>query len=318
MKVSGFTFLRNASSLGYPFIQSIQSILPLVDEYVISLGPCTDDTREKLLALDDPRIRIIDTHWKEAIRGDGGVRGFTYGQQKSTALFNCSGDWAFYLEGDEVVHEEDLEEIRAAMLRYQNDDRVESLVFDYLHFYGNTRTLSWSPRWYRRAPRIIKTSIPVWAPKGLFFIVLQSHKRGRYPRAAHSGARIFHYGYVRTEEEYRRKEQETEVFWKADPTALGHKVDISYDEIDARSLRKYLGTHPAVIDGFFPEAEDIFQAQKDHSLTSRERRHRLALRLERWFGFEINHNHFSWARADSGRRAVHRIELDPPLVSRRR
>ena len=37
MKVSGFTFLRNAQKLGYPFAQSIRSILPIVDEFVIAL-----------------------------------------------------------------------------------------------------------------------------------------------------------------------------------------------------------------------------------------------------------------------------------------
>ena len=34
MKISGFTFLRNGQRLGYPFVASIRSILPLVDEFV--------------------------------------------------------------------------------------------------------------------------------------------------------------------------------------------------------------------------------------------------------------------------------------------
>jgi hypothetical protein len=44
MKVSGFTFLRNGQRLGCPFAAPIRSILPLVNEFVIALGPCDDDT----------------------------------------------------------------------------------------------------------------------------------------------------------------------------------------------------------------------------------------------------------------------------------
>ncbi|MGH7953853.1 MAG: glycosyltransferase, partial [Limisphaerales bacterium] len=40
MKVSGFTFLRNGQKFGYPFVESIRSILPIVDEFVVALGPC--------------------------------------------------------------------------------------------------------------------------------------------------------------------------------------------------------------------------------------------------------------------------------------
>ena len=38
MKVSGFTFIKNAEMLGYPFIESIQSVLPIVDEFIIAVG----------------------------------------------------------------------------------------------------------------------------------------------------------------------------------------------------------------------------------------------------------------------------------------
>ena len=102
MKVSGFTFFRNGQKLGYPFIASIRSILPLVDEFVIALGPCDDETEKMVREIGDPKIRIIPTQWNERIRPDYSVKGFVYGQQKTIALSNCTGDWAFYLEADEV------------------------------------------------------------------------------------------------------------------------------------------------------------------------------------------------------------------------
>ena len=44
MKVSAFTFIKNGQILGYPFLQSIQSILPIVDEFIINVGESVDET----------------------------------------------------------------------------------------------------------------------------------------------------------------------------------------------------------------------------------------------------------------------------------
>ena len=107
MKVSGFTFLRHAVMNGYPFEESIRSLLPLVDEFVIAVGDGQDDTLARVEAIGDAKIRIIPTQWNEAMQD----RGFVYGQQKMIAQYNCSGDWAFYLEADEVLHENELESI---------------------------------------------------------------------------------------------------------------------------------------------------------------------------------------------------------------
>ena len=91
MKISAFTFLRNAARLRFPFVESIRSALPLVDEFIIALGPCDDDTEEQLRAIGDPKIRIIPTTWNENLDGRWKVKGFIYGQQKSIALFICPG-----------------------------------------------------------------------------------------------------------------------------------------------------------------------------------------------------------------------------------
>src|SRR5512135_1257393 len=117
MKVSGFTFLRNGQKLGYPFVASIRSVLPIVDEFVVALGPSEDETEKLVRQIGESKIRIVPTQWNEHIRSDYSVKGYVYGQQKSIALFNCTGDWAFYLEGDEVVHENDLSRIKDSMER---------------------------------------------------------------------------------------------------------------------------------------------------------------------------------------------------------
>lgn len=286
MTVSGFTFLRNPIKLGYPFTASIRSILPIVDEFVVALGPCEDGTEAALRGIGDPKIRIIPTRWNERIRSDYSVKGFVYGQQKSVALFNCTGDWAFYLEADEVVHEDDLPRIQSAMKTHLDNEKVEALAFDYLHFYGNANTYAWSPRWYRTEARIIRNTIPAWGPEGLFFVVLEKHKKGRYPRAAHTGARIYHYGWVRSEQEMNLKFQAVEKYWSS------RAVTVNYADVDPQTLRAFSGTHPKVVQDWLPRAQGLFQADPNHKLTRREKKHRMMLKLEKWFGVRFNKKHY--------------------------
>ncbi len=291
MKVSGFTFLRNGQKLGYPFIESIRSVLPIVDEFIIALGPCDDDTEKMLRGIGDAKIKIIPTQWNERIRPDYSVKGFVYGQQKSIALFNCTGDWAFYLEADEVVHENDLPKIRAAMEKYLNDERVEALAFDYLHFYGNANTLAWSPGWYRSEVRIIRNTIPAWSSEALFFNIVVGHKKSRYPRAAHTGANIFHYGWVRSEAEMNLKATSVRKFWN---NRAETKVD--YSQIDSQALKLFLGAHPKVIQDWLPKADGIFRPDPNYQLTSRDKKHRRMLWLEKTFGLRFNKKHYRLIR----------------------
>ncbi len=304
MKVSGFTFVRNGERFGYPFVESIRSILPIVDEFVVALGPSEDRSEELLRGIGDPKIKIIPTQWNDAVKPNATVKGYAYGQQKSTALFSCTGDWAFYLEGDEIVHENDLPVIRGAMERYLDDPEVESLVFDYLHFYGNKNTVAWSPRWYRSAPRIIRNSIPVWAPKGLFFLVMKDHKSGRYPKAAHCGATIYHYGWVRPEDQMRLKNQSIVKHWR------GRLVEVDYRDIDPQSLRPFTGTHPAVIQDWLPPADGLYTANPGYTLTRRDLKHRWMMKLEALTGTDLTKKHYRLVRPRPPRQPV---ATPPPM-----
>jgi glycosyltransferase involved in cell wall biosynthesis len=291
MKVSGFTFLRNGQRLGYPFVASIRSLLPLVDEFVIALGPCSDDTEKMVREVGDSKIRILHTQWNERLQPDYSVKGFVYGQQKSIALFNCTGDWAFYLEADEVLHEHELPKIRAAMEKYLDDARVEALAFDYLHFYGNQNTIAWSPGWYRSEVRILRNTIPAWSSEALFFNVVASHKKSRYPRAVHTGATIYHYGWVRSEAQMNLKSASVQKYWDASTPR-----PMDYSKIDAAVLQPFAGTHPKIIQGWLPAADRVFEADPNHRLTAREKKHRLMLKLEKIIGPRFNKKHYQLVR----------------------
>ena len=283
MKVSGFTFIRNGSLLGYPFVESIRSALPICDEFIVAVGDSEDDTLAKIKAIKSNKIRIIQTQWNEKMQD----RGFVYAQQKMIAQYNCTGDWAFYLEGDEVLHEDDLPTIRAAMEKHLDNPEVEALAFDYLHFFGSPDWLAVSPGWYRQECRIIRNTIRSWAPDGLYFVVMDQNKKGRYPRAALVGAPIYHYGHVRSIEAMREKNQRVGKYWKHD-----HPLFNGY-QIDPQALKVFTGNHPTIVKSWLKnDAEKDFKPNLNHEVTKREKKHRWVMKLERQFGWELNKKHF--------------------------
>jgi hypothetical protein len=285
--VSGFTFLRNGVALGFPFEASLRSLLPLVDELVVAVGRGEDDTRERVLAIGDPKLRLIDTVWNERMS----ERGFVYAQQKMIAQYACTGDWAFYLEGDEVLHEDERGAIRAAVQRHHADARVEALAFDYLHFYGSPHWLAVSPAWYRRECRLVRNTIRTYAPDGQYWVVMDHRRHGRLPRAALANAHVYHYGHVRRAERMQAKLDQVSRYWSHGAPR------VRYGDIDPQALRPYAGGHPAVVAPWLAsEAEPGFAPDPGYRPTARELRHRWAMRLERWLGVDLSHQHFRLVR----------------------
>jgi hypothetical protein len=282
MKVSAFTFIKNGQILGYPFIQSIKSILSIVDEFIINIGESEDETLNMIRSIKDKKIRIIQSKWNDEMQD----RGYVYGQQKMIAQFNCTGDWAFYIEGDEVYHEEDLEKIKNSMELHLNDSNVEALVFNFKHFYGNANSVLNSPGWYRSESRIIKNSIRSYAPDGLFWLILDSNKKGRYPRAKHTGASCYHYGWVRSEDQMNLKSQKVQRYWGEKP------VKINYTQIDQDIIQQFHGTHPSIMKDWLPKEDGIYKASSSYKLTLKQKKHRLMIKLENYFGLELSKKHF--------------------------
>ena len=286
MKVSAFTFIKNGQVLGYPFLQSIMSVLPIVDEFVINVGESEDDTLALIESISSSKIRIIYSKWNDSMKD----RGFVYGQQKMIAQYNCTGDWAFYVEGDEVYHENELEKIRESMKVNLNDQNVEALVFDFVHFYGNSNSYINSPGWYRSEARIIRNSVRSYAPDGLFWVVLDSNKEGRYPKARHTGAICYHYGWVRSEDQMSLKSSKVQKYWGGKP------VVINYSQIDQEIIHKFNGIHPEIIKDWLPKDEGVYIASSSYKLTAKQKKHRLMIKLENYFGLELSKKHYKLVR----------------------
>ena len=295
MKISCFSFIRDGVRLGYPFEESIRSVLPLCDEFIIAVGESDDGTLERLQAMNEPRLSIIPTRWNETCR----AHGFVYGQQKVIAQYNCSGDWAFYLEGDEVLHEDDLDRIREAMAHYLEDREVEVLTFNYHHFYGDAGHVHMPPATYRRAARVIRNSLRSMAPDGLYWAVIKdktwyggrNKRRTRYPRAAALDIPIYHYGNARHERFLQAKAAAGNQYWEKDVFYS------SYGEVDPEAVAPFTGSHPAAVESWLEtHANPSFGFNPDYSLSSRERKHRKLRVLEQKFGWDFSKRHFKIIR----------------------
>ncbi len=282
MNISAFTFIKNGQILGYPFVQSIESVLPIVDEFVINVGDSEDATLSLINSIDSSKIRVIQSKWNEQMHD----RGYVYGQQKMIAQFNCTGDWAFYIEGDEVYHEDDLDKIKTSMHQYVDDPKVEALVFDFFHFYGNGNSFLDSPGWYRSEARIIKNSIRTYAPDGLFWVVLDKNKKGRYPKAKHTGVSCYHYGWVRSEAHMNLKSQKVQKYWGGEPAT------IDYTKIDQSIIKLFTKKHPKIILDWLPNQEGIFKADPNYKLTNKQKKHRLMIKFENWLNIDLSKKHY--------------------------
>ena len=282
MKVSAFTFIKNGQLLGYPYIQSIKSVLPIVDEFIINVGFGEDNTLDEIKKINDPKIRIIQSHWNDNMID----RGFVYGQQKMVAQYNCTGDWAFYIEGDEIYHENDLDRIYISMKENLNNPDVEALIFDFYHFYGNGNSYLDSPGWYRAEARIIKNSLRTYAPDGLFWLVLDSNKKGRYPRARHTGAKCYHYGWVRSEHQMNLKSEKVQKYWG------GKAKKIDYSKMDQSIIKEFKGSHPKIIKDWLPNENEVFRADPNYKPSKKQKKHRVMITIEKFFGLELSKKHY--------------------------
>jgi hypothetical protein len=282
MKVSAFTFIKNGEILGYPFLQSINSILPIVDEFVINVGKSEDNTLDLIKSIPSSKIRIIESIWNNQMQDQG----YVYAQQKMIAQFNCTGDWAFYIEGDEVYHEDELNQIKKSMEENIDNKSVEALVFNFNHFYGNGNSVLNSPGWYRSEARIIRNSIRSYATDGLFWLVLDTNKKGRYPIAKHTGASCFHYGWVRSEDQMNLKSKKVQKYWGKSPS----KID--YSQMDQSIIKKFKGTHPKVIEEWLPKASGLYQVDPAYKLTPKQKKHRMIIKLENFFDLDFSKKHF--------------------------
>lgn len=242
MKVSGFTFIRNALKYDYPIVEAITSILPICDEFIVAVGKSDDATLQLIQNIGSPKIKIIETTWNENLREGGRV--LADETNKAYNAVSADSDWAFYIQGDEVIHEMYLPAIQKAMLDNYKDTRVEGLLFDYTHFYGSYDYVANSRKWYRHEVRIIRKDPEIYS-----FRDAQGFQKNNRPlRVKKSNASVYHYGWVKPPELQQAKQESFHKMWHDDDWVqknIPKAATFDYSKID--SLASFNGTHPKVM-----------------------------------------------------------------------
>ena len=156
----------------------------------------------------------------------------------------------------------------------------------FYHFYGNANTLLDSPGWYRSEARIIKNSVRSYAPDGLFWLILESNKKGRYPKAKHTGVHCYHYGWVRSQEQMNLKSKKVQKYWGS----KHHNID--YSQMDQSIINEFSGTHPKIVQAWLPKGTGLYEAEATYKPTKKQKKHRMMLKLENFFGLELSKKHY--------------------------
>lgn len=243
MKVCGFTFIKDAIKYDYPITEAILSILPICDEFIVAVGKSSDETLALIQSIAPNKIKIIETIWDETHREGGRV--LAVETDKAFAAISKDVDWAFYIQGDEVVHEKYLPVIKEAMLKYQDDDRVDGLLFHYLHFYGSYDYIATASNFYKKEIRVIRKNTSIYSYRDA-----QGFRKGQDEklRVKQIEAFIYHYGWVKQPAAMQAKQGNFHKYWHDDQWVEKHvaKAD-EFDYSTISSLAKFEGTHPNVM-----------------------------------------------------------------------
>jgi hypothetical protein len=259
MKVSGFSFIRNALMFDYPIVE--------------------DGTLELVKNIDPQKIRIVETNWDDSLR-EGGIV-LAQETDKAFRAISPDADWAFYIQGDEVFHENGLGQVMDNMKQHKDDKNIDGLLFDYLHFYGSYRYVGESWRWYRKEIRVVRNSPSIYSYRDA-----QGFRKGSNQKllVKPCGGTIHHYGWVKPPVVMQQKQLTFNKLWHKD-NWVQHNIpqgsEWNYHRVDA--LRRFEGTHPAVM------FERIGRQDWDFEFDTKNNHFRPKEKLKRWFANLTGH-----------------------------
>lgn len=244
MKITGFTFIKNAIRYDYPIVEAIKSILPICNDFVVAVGDSEDDTEELIKKIAPSKIKIVKTTWDESLRQGGHV----LADETNKAFKNIAknSDWAFYIQGDEVIHEKYLDPIYKAMQHFKDTSTVDGLLFKYLHFFGSYNYVGNSSKWYKNEIRVIKNNPEIYSYRDA-----QGFRKGNNEKlnVVPIDACVYHYGWVKPPKVMQQKKENSNRYYHNDQWIEKNASDD--DEFDynknIQSLKRFEGEHPKVI-----------------------------------------------------------------------
>lgn len=243
MKITGISFVRNGIKFDYPIVEAIRSVLPVCDEFIVLVGNSEDGTLDLIKSLNEPKIRIHESVWDDSLREGGAV--LAVETNKALDLVSEDTDWVFYIQGDEVFHEDDIAKVKSLMQEKLEDKNVDGLLFNYRHFYGSYDYIGDSRRWYRKEIRIVRNDKRIRSYKD----AQGFRKQGEKLNVVDSGAHIHHYGWVKTPEVQQLKQQNFHKMWHSDQWMKENIPTVeAFDYANCDSVALFKGKHPMVME----------------------------------------------------------------------
>ena len=242
MKVCGFSFVRNAVKYSYPVVEAIQSVLPMCDTFIMSVGNSEDDTMDLIRSIDSDKMRIIESVWDDRKRKNGEVLA-----EETNKVFDQipeEYDWAFYIQADEVMHEKYHPVLSEAMESWSDRTEVEGILFKYLHFFGSFDYNADSRSWYRNEIRIVRNTKQIRSYKDAQGFRIDGRKLNVKP----VDACMYHYGWVRPPEVMQEKHVNFNRLYHSDEYVdrkINHTQLYDYSKVD--SISRFKDSHPLVM-----------------------------------------------------------------------
>jgi len=243
MKVTGFSFIKDAVKYDYPVMEAIRSILPICTHFVVAVGQSSDETLALIRKIAPEKITIIETVWDETMREGGRVLAIE--TDKAYQAIEDDSDWCFYIQGDEVVHERYLPLIEEQMIKFKDRADIDGLLFHYLHFYGSYDYVAAASNFYKREIRIIRKRPSFFSYRDAQgFRKNENEKLNVIPIEAF----IYHYGWVKQPKAMQAKQENFNKYWHDDAWVEQHIAKAEeFDYSTIKSLKKFEGTHPKIM-----------------------------------------------------------------------
>jgi hypothetical protein len=262
-------------------VESIQSILPICDHFIIAVGDSEDKTLKLIQSIDSPKIEIVETLWDMNLRKGG--RTLAKETDKAFRMIAMEYDWAIYLQADEVVHEDSLPVIKQAMERYLTDGQVEGLLLKYYHFYGSYEYVGKAYSWCRREIRVIRNRKDIFSYRDA-----QGFRRkpNRKLQVRLLDAYVYHYSWVKNPVAQQKKVESFHKLWHDDQWIEKNIIKVEkFDYGDTEELILFTGCHPSVMAERISKQDWTYSA--DLSRKSPSLKYRLKSFIERLTGWRL-------------------------------
>ncbi len=249
-KFSAYGILKNGIKFDYPFIESINSILPICDEFILNLGD-SDDGSEGLAhkAFDGiEKVKIFHRKWAGKDKGTQFLR-----EESNWAKDQCKNEIALYIQMDEVYHQDDLQNIIGVVKILSERHDLVGAIFHWRHFDGLPTHLNKDS--YPAEIRLIKRPVLESIGDGQSMGLLSANKHNvmAFPDLLlDARVRVFHYGWLRSPEKMLSKLRDFDGYYHSE----NELKEMSRDDNKLHKNGKYnygikldnfVETHPSVM-----------------------------------------------------------------------